>query len=94
MENHKEKLKNKEQNLIWNKKNVIFFFRCRPHFCLLCLEAIKSMLLCHTKAVATALVVHTTSNDIENTQNIFTADVSPTYFATLIDCTLLLYFKR
>ena len=28
MENHKEKLKNKEQNLIWNnkKKNVFFLF--------------------------------------------------------------------
>ena len=62
MENHKEKLKNKEQNLIWNNnKKKCFFVRCRPHFCLLCLEAIKSMLLCHTKAVATVLVVHTTS---------------------------------
>ena len=52
MENHKEKLKNKEQNLIWNNKKIkknFFFVRCRPHFCLLCLEAIKSMLLCHTK---------------------------------------------
>ena len=68
MENHKEKLKNKEQNLIWNIKKMLFFVSQQPHFCLLCLEAIKSMLLCHTKAVATALVAHTASNNIRNAQ--------------------------
>ena len=85
MKNHKEKLKNKEQNLIWNnkKKECFFFVRCRPHFCLLCLEAIKSMLLCHTKAVATALVAHTASNNIRNAQYFHCRHFI--YFTTLIE---------
>ena len=65
---------------------MLFFVSQQPHFCLLCLEAIKSMLLCHTKAVATALVAHTASNYVKNAQNIFTADISSTSrVATLID---------
>ena len=60
MENHKEKLKNKEQNLIWNNKKKECFF-CSLSASLL--PAVpgsnqKYAIMPH-KAVATALVVHT-----------------------------------